>query len=249
VPGNNYSVKTFLISDLHLSSQRPAVTNAFKHFLKSRRDDCEALYILGDLFEAWIGDDDPAPLARDIINELKVLTEHGTPIYFQHGNRDFALGKRFILETGCTLLAEHCLVDLYGKSVLLLHGDTLCTEDKDYQRARKFIRNPLLLWAMKSLPLRIRQQIGKLGRKKSIAAVGQKPEYIMDVSQPAVMSLLQQYGTSTMIHGHTHRPATHQFFMGKEEASRIVLGAWHEQAWVVEASPAGMELQSFNIQD
>jgi UDP-2,3-diacylglucosamine hydrolase len=239
---------TFLISDLHLSSERPEATAAFKQFLRGRAQTCSSLYILGDLFEAWIGDDDPAPLAQQIISELRSFTDSGRSLYFLVGNRDFAIGRRFAGETGCKFLADHHVADLYGKKVLLEHGDTLCTEDIGYQRARRIIRNPLVLAFMKSLPLRVRQQIGIRGRQKSRAATSEKSAYIMDVNQQAVHSALVRYKTSTMIHGHTHRPDTHCFDLNGKPAQRIVLGAWYEKAWLVEASPAGIELKSFDFQ-
>lgn len=240
--------RTLLISDLHLSAERPEVTAAFIKFLREQAKNCNSLYILGDLFDAWIGDDDPAPLARQIIKELHSFTESGKTLYFLHGNRDFVVGKRFVRETGCELLPDHHVVDLYGKKVLLEHGDALCTADIDYQRARRIIRNPLLLTLMKNLPLGIRQQIGIRGRKKSQAATSKKLLYIMDVSQQAVTDTLVRYNTTIMIHGHTHRPGKHIFELNGKQAERIVLGAWHEKAWLVEASPAGIELKSFEFQ-
>jgi UDP-2,3-diacylglucosamine hydrolase len=242
-------LKTLLISDLHLSPERPAVTEAFSRFLKDRASHCEALYILGDLFEAWIGDDDPAPLSRAIIGELKAVSDSGVSIYFLHGNRDFAIGRRFARETGCHLMSEFHLVDLYGETILLLHGDTLCTEDIEYQRARRLIRNPFLLMLAKRLPLKTRQKIAIKGREKSRASTSNKSDYIMDVSQTAVARTLLEQGVTTMIHGHTHRPGDHHFKLetenGRCEARRMVLGDWGDKGWVIEASSAGLQLESF----
>ena len=250
-PTQHNDLHTLLISDLHLSPAQPALTTAFETFLHQQASQCEALYILGDLFEAWVGDDDPAPLAQAVIKNLKTLTEHGTRLYFLHGNRDFAIGRRFARETGCALLKELEVVNLYGEEVLLLHGDTLCTEDKEYQRARRLIRNPVLLAIMKRLPLKIRQQIAISGRKKSMAATGNKSDAIMDVSQQAVDSTLVHYGVTNMIHGHTHRPCDHDIELNieghKQSARRIVLGDWHDKGWVIKASASGLELQSFAI--
>lgn len=244
-------MKTLLISDLHLSPERPAVTAAFIRFLRDRASQCEALYILGDLFEAWIGDDDPAALSRTIITELKVLSRSGVPVYFLHGNRDFVISRRFARETGCHLLKEHHLVDLYGEKVLLLHGDTLCTEDVQYQRARHLIRNPLLLMFARHLPLKTRQNIAIKGRQKSLASTAGKSDYIMDVSQMAVAKTLVEQGVTTMIHGHTHRPGDHRFNLnsatGRCAARRMVLGDWGYKGWVIEASAAGLRLESFDI--
>ena len=241
---------TLLISDLHLSRAQPALTAAFENFLLDQASRCEALYILGDLFEAWVGDDDPAPLAQVVIKNLNTLTGRGTRLYFLHGNRDFAIGRRFARETGCTLMKELEVVNLYGEEVLLLHGDTLCTGDKEYQRARRLIRNPVLLTLMKRLPLKIRQQIAISGREKSMAATGKKTDDIMDVSQQAVNSTLAKYGVTTMIHGHTHRPCDHKFeheAKGEQQGRRIVLGDWADKGWAIKASPSGLELQSFKI--
>ncbi|MBV1930447.1 MAG: UDP-2,3-diacylglucosamine diphosphatase [Porticoccaceae bacterium] len=242
-------MKTLLISDLHLSPERPAVTAAFSRFLKDRASHCEALYILGDLFEAWIGDDDPAELSQSVIAELKALSDNGVSVYFLHGNRDFAIGRRFARESGCHLLKELHLVDFYGEKVLLLHGDTLCTEDVEYQRARRLIRNPLLLMLAKRLPLKTRQKIAIKGREKSRASTSNKSDYIMDVSQTTVATTLLEQGVTTMIHGHTHRPGDHRFKLetrnGTREARRMVLGDWGDKGWVIEASSAGLQLEPF----
>ena len=241
-------MKILLISDLHLASERPAVTTAFINFLHEQAAQCEALYILGDLFEIWIGDDDSAPLARKIIGELKALSEAGTQLYVLHGNRDFSIGRRFCRETGASLIKEHQLVDLYGENVLLLHGDTLCTDDEDYQRARRRLRNPFLLWFLTSLPLALRRRLALVGRQKSKASTHVKAQYILDVNPEAVREALHNFGVSTMIHGHTHRPDDHKIELGNQaQGRRIVLGDWHEKGWFVEASSAGLKLQSFDI--
>ena len=244
-------MKTLLISDLHLSQERPALGVAFSRFLHEEARQCQALYILGDLFEAWIGDDDPAPLSQTVISELKALTGDGVRVYLLHGNRDFAIGRRFARETGSTLITEPHRVDLYGNKVLLLHGDTLCTGDIAYQRARRIIRNPLLLALMKRLPLKIRQKIAVLSREKSRAATSNKSDYIMDVEQSAVEANLIQQGVTTMIHGHTHRPGDHTFTIGtaygEKKARRLVLGDWSDKGWAIEASPRGLELRCFDI--
>lgn len=244
-------LSTLLISDLHLSGEQPALLTAFHRFIDERASRSEALYILGDLFEAWIGDDDPTPWVRETIEALSRLSKSGTALYFIHGNRDFAIGRRFSQETGCQLLGEVHRAKLHGHNVLLLHGDTLCTGDVDYQRARRWIRNPLLLGIMKRLPLSTRQKIASLGRKQSIAATRDKSDAIMDVDQKTVCAVLSEYGLDTMIHGHTHRPADHHFEWSDNQVSqrgrRIVLGDWQAQGWYVEASREGLELLSFDI--
>ena len=240
-------MKSLIISDLHLSPEQPTITAAFEHFLSERATQCDALYILGDLFNVWVGDDDPDPDIQKVIGALRAFTNSGSQLFIMHGNRDFGLGKRFARETGCTLLNDYHVADLYGQRVLLLHGDTLCTEDKEYQRARRIIRNPLLIMLVRQLPLKVRQQIGIRARTSSLAAIDKKSAYIMDISQQAVRSTLIKYDVSTMVHGHTHRPGRHEIGLDGVAAQRIVLGDWTDKGWVLEASPDGLKLLSFDI--
>lgn len=237
---------TLLISDLHLSPERPAVTRAFFAFMRKKARQADALYILGDLFESWIGDDDPAPLAREVIVELKQLSDNGTRLYFMHGNRDFMIGRRFARETGCTLLPQPHVAELGGQKILLLHGDTLCTEDEAYQKFRRISRNPLVKFVMRHLPLKKRQQIAADWRRKSMAANANKSDNIMDVTSAEVERVMNEFGVSLMIHGHTHRPARHALPCGE----RIVLGDWHEQGWYIRVEDNhSPELISFPIEE
>jgi len=239
---------TLFISDLHLCAERPEVNAAFFHFLLSDAAEADALYILGDLFEAWIGDDDPAALSQQVIRALRALTDGGTRLYFLHGNRDFAVGKRFARETGASLLKDHALVSLGNEQVLVLHGDTLCTDDVAYQKFRRRIRNPLLLGLMRRLPLKTRQNIGIKGREKSMAANSNKSASIMDVTPGTVSSMMKAYGVTTMIHGHTHRPCCHELLLDDGSAARrIVLGDWGSKGWVVTARDKEITLSSFAI--
>ena len=239
---------TLFISDLHLCAERPEVNEAFFDFLLTSAAEADALYILGDLFEAWIGDDDPAPLSQQVIRALRGLTDGGTRLYFQHGNRDFAIGKRFARETGATLLKDHALVAIDNEQVLVLHGDTLCTDDVAYQKFRRHIRNPLLLGLMRRLPLKTRQNIGIKGREKSMAANSNKSASIMDVTPAAVRAMMAELGVTTMIHGHTHRPCSHKLVLDDGTAARrIVLGDWGNQGWVVSANNEDLTLSSFVI--
>ncbi|OUS10929.1 UDP-2,3-diacylglucosamine diphosphatase [Gammaproteobacteria bacterium 53_120_T64] len=239
---------TLFISDLHLCTERPKVNAAFFDFLLNTAVEAEALYILGDLFEAWIGDDDPAALSQQVIRALRTLTDGGTRLYFLHGNRDFAVGKRFARETGATLLTDHALVSLGSEQALILHGDTLCTDDLAYQKFRRRIRNPLLLGLMRRLPLKTRQNIGIKGREKSMAANSNKSADIMDVSPASVRAMMAQYGVTTMIHGHTHRPCCHELVLDDGKAARrIVLGDWGNQGWMVSANDGELKLASFDI--
>jgi len=239
-------MSALLISDLHLSPERPAVTRAFFAFMREKARRADALYILGDLFESWIGDDDPAPLAREVIGELKRLSDSGTHLYFMHGNRDFMIGRRFARQTGCTLLPQPHVAELGGQKMLLLHGDTLCTEDAAYQKFRRISRNPLIKFVMRHLPLKKRQQIAADWRRKSMAANANKSDNIMDVTHAEVERVMEEFGVSLMIHGHTHRPARHALPGGE----RLVLGDWHEQGWYIRVErDQGPELISFPIEE
>ena len=239
-------MSTLLISDLHLSPERPAVTQAFLDFLKNQATKANALYILGDLFEVWVGDDDPAPLSREVIAALKALTDNGTALYVMQGNRDFMIGKHFARETGCTLLPGHYVAQLEGHNVLLLHGDTLCIDDEQYQRFRHKTRRPFFLWCLNRLPLSTRQKIADNGRAKSRAVNANKSENIMDVTPSEVERLMEQYQVNTMVHGHTHRPNCHQHDNGE----RLVLGDWHHQGWYIRVTEkTEPELVSFTIEN
>ena len=238
-------MSTLLISDLHLSPERPEVTQAFLDFLSTEASEANALYILGDLFEAWIGDDDPSELSRSVISKLRALTDQGTKLYFLHGNRDFLIHKRFARETNCTLLPEHHVTKLEGHKVLLLHGDTLCIDDEDYQRFRRKARHPISRWILSHLPLKKRQKIARDWRAKSMAINSNKSDNIMDVTPAEVERLFEQYQVSTMIHGHTHRPNRHQHKNGE----RFVLGDWHHHGWYIRITEkAKLELSSFPIE-
>lgn len=235
---------TLLISDLHLSPERPAVTQAFLGFLKDQAQQANALYILGDLFEAWVGDDDPAPLSREIIAALKVLTDNGTELYLMQGNRDFLIDKRFARETGGTLLPDHHMAQIEGHNLLLLHGDTLCISDEQYQKFRRKARHPIFRWCLNHLPLRTRQNIAKNWRAKSMSVNSNKPDNIMDVTVSEVERQMEKYQVSTMIHGHTHRPNRHNHKNGE----RLVLGDWHHHGWFIRVTEkTEPELISFPI--
>jgi UDP-2,3-diacylglucosamine hydrolase len=238
---------TFFIADLHLSPERPEVTEAFLAFLQQRVEGAEALYILGDLFEAWIGDDDPSPLARQVLGALRGLTRGGTRLYFQHGNRDFLVGKRFAAATGAALLTDEALVELDGRRVLVMHGDSLCLDDEAYQRFRRKVRFPPVKWLLAHLPLKKRLQIAARWRAGSKAANRNKPDSIMDVTPAEVERLMEHYQVDTLIHGHTHRPATHEVQVAGRAGQRWVVGDWDQKAWAIEAREGELELQSWPI--
>jgi UDP-2,3-diacylglucosamine hydrolase len=237
-------VTTLFISDLHLDGARPDITAQFLDFLDREARRAQALYILGDLFEAWLGDDDPEPAGREIVAALRRLTDAGVPCYFMHGNRDFLVGRRFATETGCSLLEDGTLVDLHGERVLLMHGDVLCTADTNYQRLRRILRNPLVSFTLRHLPLAARRHLGRKLRAGSQEHVGSTAAEIMDVTPDAVLETLRRAGVRTLVHGHTHRPAVHHFELDGQPARRIVLGDWHTQGSVLEWRDDGFELRA-----
>lgn len=221
--------KTLFISDLHLQESNPLIVRKFLNLLVS--EEVDALYILGDLFEAWIGDDNDTAFHRQIIHALHSAIQSGLKIYFLHGNRDFLIGKKFLKATGCQLLKEETIVNIYGENVLLMHGDTLCTRDIAYLKWRKKARNPILHTLLfLILPLKWRRRFAESMRKKSEAHTQYAAREIMDVTQAEVERVMQKHGVNLLIHGHTHRPAIHHFKLDDHDATRIVLGAWHNQA-------------------
>lgn len=220
--------KTIFISDLHLEENRPDILQILLKLLDNFNSSIDALYILGDLFEAWIGDDNDTPFHRKIIHAFKSVTKKGVPIYILHGNRDFLIGKKFLQESGCTLLADETKIELYGTPVLIMHGDTLCTKDRDYIKARKKMRNGFIKKMFLLLPLNLRKKIATQLRLSSQKHISTLPTEIMDVTQDEVERIMQKHEVSYLIHGHTHRPDFHQFMLRHAPATRIVLGAWHE---------------------
>lgn len=233
---------TLFISDLHLYHQRPAVTEAFRRFLRQEAVRAASLYILGDLFEAWIGDDDPDPHNRSVVASLRELTDSGTPCFFIRGNRDFLVGDRFAEETGITILSDGTQISLHDQKVLLLHGDILCTDDKGYQRFRRFVRHPLTQKIFLSLPVAARRVLAKLARDQSMSNSSQKPEEITDVNQATVEKTMRDESVEILVHGHTHRPAMHRFKLANSDARRIVLGDWYSRGSVLRWNSAGPEL-------
>ena len=236
---------TLLISDLHLDRDRPDITAQFIDFLEREGSAAKALYILGDLFEAWIGDDDPDPDKRRIVGALRSLSSKGVPSYLIHGNRDFLIGRRFCEETGMRLLADGTIVDLYGRRVLLMHGDTLCTDDHSYQRLRRIVRNPLVQFTLRRLTLNQRRQLAermRQGSKAHIATMDRAAPEIMDVNQDEVRRTFERYHVDCIVHGHTHRPAVHEVKLDGRTVTRIVLGDWYEQGSVLRWDERGYEL-------
>lgn len=238
---------TLFISDLHLHESRPRITRAFFQFLHEQTNDLEALYILGDFFDTWIGDDDDAPLNAQVAAELKKLSQGGTQIFFMHGNRDFLLGEKFTNDAGASLIAEGTMINLYGCPTLLLHGDDLCIEDKDYIKYRQQVRSAQWQQHILAQPLAARRVIATQLREKSKAMNSLKAEDILDVTPEEVVRVMQAARTLRLIHGHTHRPARHDLIIEGNNAERIVLGDWHDQAWAITASQDKIELIHWKI--
>jgi len=237
---------TLFISDLHLTPQRPGIIRLLRRFLAGTAREAEQLYILGDLFDAWIGDDAIAPPVTDIIADLRDLVETGTWVGLMHGNRDFLIGDRFYRESGCTLLEDPTVVDLYGTPTLLMHGDLLCTDDVGYQEFRKEVRDPGFISAFLKKPIPERLALAAEYRRKSGEATSSKPGAIMDVNEGTVKSHLRTHHVCQLIHGHTHRPDHHHLMLDDANAERWVLPDWNEDRYgFLRADPTGLALQLF----
>lgn len=234
------AMTTLFISDLHLDATRPAVTRLFLDWLRSEAMHANALYILGDLFEAYIGDDDDAPLVADVAAALREVSTAGVSACFVHGNRDFLVGPAFADRAGLQLLPETSVVDLYGEPTLLLHGDTLCLDDLAYQRARLQLRDPRFQAQFLAQSLAARRAFAAQARAESARHTGMMASEIMDVTAAAVAQALASHGVRRMIHGHTHRPAVHELGDGRQ---RIVLGDWYEQGSVLHVDREQASLQ------
>lgn len=240
---------TLFISDLHLDETRPRIVELFDRFLANEARHADALYILGDLFEAWIGDDDDAPWLAELADALRRLRDAGSRLYFLHGNRDFLVGADFARRCGVELLPESVVVDLYGRKALLLHGDTLCTADVEYLKFREQVRNPLWQQMILGQSLDNRRALAGALRNESKMAGSNKSMTIMDVTPEEVVRAMESENVDLMIHGHTHRPARHALVAGGKPAERIVLGDWTAtQGWYLKADQGGeIELIAFAI--
>jgi UDP-2,3-diacylglucosamine hydrolase len=231
------------ISDLHLDGNRPDLLRLFQRFMHGRALNADSLYILGDLFEAWIGDDDNNPDYRAVISELKQYSDSGHLLFVMHGNRDFLLGARFATDTGCTLIDDPVVIDLFGRPTILLHGDSLCTDDKQHMEFRAEVRGKYWQKDFLSKSLAERQSIAREMRRQSMLNKSNNPGAIMDVNLDSVTQVMRKHGVDQMIHGHTHRPAVHVFDIDGMAAERIVLGDWHDnQGSVLQCTPDGCEL-------
>lgn len=238
---------TYFISDLHLSAERPDITQCLAEFLQGRGLGSDALYVLGDLFEYWIGDDDRSAFNEQVAGLFKQFAQTGVPIYFIHGNRDFLIRRKFAQRAGMTLLNEQEVVDLYGTPTLILHGDELCTLDLAYQKFRKKARGWWWPHMILALPLWLRRRIAENGRKTSQQNQKQLTMDIMDVTQQAVIERMKSHSVKRMIHGHTHRPAVHDIFVDGQPAQRIVLGDWYDQGSMLRVTASEIELLTTSL--
>ncbi len=235
--------KTLFISDLHLSAEREDITQCFLAFLKNETHNADALYILGDLFEVWLGDDDVTPFSEIIANSIKEVSQR-MPVYFIHGNRDFALKGDYAKACNMTILPEQEVILLYGKPVLISHGDELCTRDIEYMKFRKKARGWWWPRLMLAIPLPLRKKLAKKGRETSKHNQAQLTKEIMDVTQSEVERTMHHFSVNLFIHGHTHRPAIHSFQSNSKQLNRIVLGDWYSQGSYLEATPNNFVLKS-----
>ncbi|KAF0809477.1 UDP-2,3-diacylglucosamine hydrolase [Alcanivorax sp. S71-1-4] len=239
---------TLFISDLHLDAERPQHLDALKQLLARHAGQCDALYVLGDLFETWIGDDDDSPFNLDAITAFRAFSDAGSALFFMHGNRDFLLGHAFATATGGTLLDEGTVVDLYGTPALLMHGDSLCTRDEKYMAFRAQVRNPAWQADMLAKPLAQRRMIAQMLRLQSQQNNENKAQNIMDVTPDEVVRVMEDAGVQHLIHGHTHRPAVHDVALQSGPAVRWVLGDWGALGWqIVADQEKGLRLESFNL--
>ncbi len=241
-------MSTLFIADLHLSEQHPKITDRFYSFLESHTTEIDALYILGDLFEVWIGDDEHTPLMDEVAKRLtQYSTQHEIPIFYIHGNRDFMIGKKYAKQSSMQLLPEHHVINLYGEKVLIMHGDTLCLADKNYQKMRKIIHNPILQLIFNLLPLHFRKKIGWKIRSASQSKKVYKDNRMMGVTQSEVERLLKKHECSTLIHGHTHHVAKHKFDINHQPHLRFDVGDWFTNYSYVEANEKIKKLHIYPI--
>ena len=230
--------KTYFIADLHLSENRPHLLALFRQFMQEQAPEAEKLYILGDLFDFWIGDDEQSNLISEVQQLIRYLTEQGVPCYFQHGNRDFLIGKKFANACGLTLLPTYQVIDLYGTPTLLCHGDTLCVDDVKYQHYRQKVHQKWRQWLFLHLPLKVRLNIAEKIRAKSRQDKQVKSTEIMDVNADFVQQMFAKFHVTQMIHGHTHRQKHHEI---PPHFHRIVLGDWGETSSLLEVTPHSIE--------
>ncbi|HMZ71794.1 MAG TPA: UDP-2,3-diacylglucosamine diphosphatase [Pseudomonadales bacterium] len=238
---------SLFISDLHLQPENPSVTAAFRRFLDETASQAEALYILGDLFDDWVGDDDDNPFYLAVLDDLRRLHDRGVALFFLHGNRDFLIGADFASTTGATLLPDPVRIELHGHALLLAHGDGFCTQDQEYMAFRQLLRDPQ--WQRQALekPLAERRAIAAQLHQISQERNQQKASEIMDVSPDEVVRVMEENRASLLIHGHTHRPDIHPLRLAHGDAVRLVLGDWARSGWFARLDESGYWLIDFPI--
>jgi UDP-2,3-diacylglucosamine hydrolase len=234
---------TLFVSDLHLDRSRPQITRLFLDVLDTLGRVADAVYILGDMFEFWLGDDDDNPAGHAVMEGLGGCVASGTPVHLLHGNRDFLIGEHFLARTGCRLLGDPVRIDLYGSPVLLMHGDILCTADVEYQAFRSEVREPCWQQAFLQKSLQARRETAQALRMKSSASYGKQSDAMRDVSPETVIRYMSDYGVQHLIHGHTHRPGIHEFEIAGKPARRMVLGDWYRHGSLLECTPQGCRLR------
>lgn len=232
---------TLFISDLHLNEKRLDLCQAFFDFMSNQAKHAEALYILGDFFDAWIGDDDDRELGEKVADAIAKLVDHGVPVFIMHGNRDFLLGEAFCQKAKATLLKDPSVINLYGKPTLLMHGDSLCIDDQAYQAFRQQVRSDTWQQQVLSQPLAVRRLLAEKLRSESTSMNSNKASDIMDASPIEIERVMELFAVKQLIHGHTHRPAIHTTQLPLQgEAYRYVIGDWDEYAWCLEADAEGI---------
>ena len=237
---------TIFISDLHLDKDRPKVIRYFIDFLNNLESDIESLYILGDFVEYWVGDDDPGDGLEEVFSSIKKKS-NSIPIYFMHGNRDFMISEKFCNHHGMKFLKDPTKIKLHGKKILLMHGDTLCIDDIEYQKFRTMVRSPLWQNEMLKKSLEERINLAKMLRAKSLSETGTKDEVIMDVNNDEVISQLKKHNVDMIIHGHTHRPNIHKIISENKECKRIVLGDWYDKSFILRISDDEIIIDKCNL--
>jgi len=242
-------MSTLFISDLHINPTNSALTQLAVDFLKTKASHYDAVYILGDLFNMWLGDDLIPEEFNSIIEQLQNLHTAGIKTYLMVGNRDFMMGKKFAKLIGAELLNDECVIDLYGSKTLLLHGDTLCTDDVAYQRYRRWSRNKILQWLYRHMPVRYRQHLAEKIKQKSRQQKQTKSAVIMDVNDDEVSRIMAKFGVSQLIHGHTHRPAVHDLEIAGKPARRIVLGDWVDEVSYLHCDKQQLHLVDYRINE
>lgn len=239
--------RSFFVADLHLTDERPVATGRFFRFLQEDVAGADALYILGDLFEAWIGDDDEEQVGQDAARHLKALVDAGTPVFFMHGNRDFMLARHYAARCGMVLLPDPTRIELYGTPTLLMHGDTLCVDDTAYQTFRRRVRHPLTRSVLSLLPRSLRRRLARGARVRSESAKTGKAAEIMDVNAEETVRVMREHDICRLIHGHTHRPGQHAAMVEGRVCERWVVTDWYGRWGYVVCDAAGCRLKVENL--